>query len=132
MLATDGRNWHMYKERFYLSAVSRGLKGHLTRTKPRPAEEDASFEAWEITEAVLKIRMIESIPYSIYGQIKGKKTVKEAYDAPGQLFEHPSRTVVRVIDLRGKIIRMRWEEGCNLRLHFSTMMDKRRVSIAGK
>ena len=125
MLATDGRNWQMYKERFYLSAVARGLKGHLTGTKPRPADEDARFEAWEIAEAVLKLRMAESMPYSIYGQIKGNKTVKEAYDALGQLFEHPSYTLVRVIDLRRKIARTRCEEGCDLRLHFSRMMGMR-------
>ena len=131
LLDSDGRNWAMYKKRFYLSAVSRGLKGHLTGTKPKPKDDDPDFDAWEIAEASLKYRLASMTPSSIYAQIETFDTVKEAYDELTRLFEH--RHLLHIVDLRRKLVRARFQEGGDLRSHFAAMKTMREdLAASGK
>ena len=119
LLDSEGRNWPTYKERFYLTAVSQGHKGHITGTTTKPKEDSSAFSTWEITEAILKNLLASSIPNSIYSQIKARETVKDMYDELGALFE--SKSLGYESNLRRKLINSSCREGTNLRTHFGEL-----------
>ena len=99
-LASDGKNWVIYKDRLMLSVQARGLGGHLdgTTTKPtQPAVTQApadrkftkeekeeinmyedNMKEWFQKEAIVSQQVASTIPDSLYLKIRGKPTVKEA------------------------------------------------------
>ena len=112
-LASDGKNWVIYKDRLKLSVQAHGLGGHLdgTTTKPtQPAvtqapagrelteEEkekinmyDDDLKEWLRKEAIVLQQVVSTIPDSLYLKIRGEPTVKEAWDLLKSDFEKRSR-----------------------------------------
>ena len=142
-LPSDGKGFVIWKDRIELSIRARGLYGHLdgTTTKPadpptRPAgstltaEEVSAIEkhAKDLSqylqeEAVVYQQIASTIPDSIYLKIKGKETVKDAWDTLKADFEKRSRMVT--IDLRRRLQDTKCTESGNMRTHFDTIRTMR-------
>src|SRR5271155_701686 len=138
-LTSDGKNWVIYKDRLALSVMARGLDGHLDGTAvqptapPAPAlsskptevetkaltEYKAELRDWMQKEAIVLQQIASTVPDSLYLRIKGKKTVKEAWDLLKNEFEKRSRMFT--IDLRRRLQEMRFDEGGDVRVHFGAM-----------
>ena len=121
-LPTDGKGFVVWKERLELSIQARGLYGHLdgTITEPVPPTpaDPGSKEATALTkeqvsaienypkelsqylqeQAIVFQQIASTIPDSLYLKIKGKPTVKEAWDALKADFEKRSRMIT--VELR--------------------------------
>ena len=142
-LSADGRNWVIYRDRLQLSVQARGLDGHLDGTDTRPLDpptresaekpfktltEDeqkaiktykAELREWLQKEAIVSQQIASTIPDSLYLRIKGKSSVKEAWDLLKSDFEKRSRLFM--IDLRRRLQDERCEDSGNIRTHFDTM-----------
>ena len=119
-LASDRKNWVIYKDRLTLSVQARGLGGHLdgTTTEPTqpavtqaPANRELTEEEkekinmyeddlkeWLQKEAIVSQKVASTIPDSLYLKIRGKPTVKEAWDLLKSDFE--KRSQMFMVDLR--------------------------------
>ena len=139
----------MYKDRLTLSVMARGLSGHLDGTTTRPSDpavRDVQFDTltkdeqaavtkfgtdlgeWMQKEAIVTQQIASTIPDSLYLKIKGKKSVKEAWDLLKDDFEKRSRMFT--IDLRRRLQEERCEENGNIRAHFDTMRTMREDLVA--
>jgi len=74
-------------------------------------------------EAIVTQQIASTIPDSLYLKIKGKNSVKEAWDSLKDDFEKRSRMFT--IDLRKRLQEERCEENGNIRAHFDTMRTMR-------
>ena len=115
-LASNGKNWVIYNDRLTLSVQACGIGGHLdgTTTKPtQPAvtqapasrEEKEKINTYEDDlkelfqkEAIVSQQVTSMILDSLYLKIRGKTTVKEAWDLLKSDFEKRSRMFM--VDLR--------------------------------
>ena len=119
-LASDGKNWVIYKDRLILSVQACGLGGHLdgTTTKPTqpavtqaPANRELTEEEkekintykddikeWFQKKAIVLQQVASTILDSLYLKIRGKPTVKEAWDLLKSDVEKRSRMFM--VDLR--------------------------------
>ena len=117
-LPANGKGFVVWKECLELSIRARGLYGHLDSTVAKPndpptrpdnsvlTQEEVSMNenyakklATYIQEEAIVFQQIAStIPDSLYLKIKGKQTVKEAWDALKADFEKQSRMIT--IELR--------------------------------
>ena len=101
-LTSDRKNWVIYKDRLTLSVQACGLRGHLdgTTTKPMepavtqaPANRELTEEEeekiaryrddlkeWFQKEAIVLQQVMSTILDLLYLKIRGKPTVKEAWD----------------------------------------------------
>jgi len=143
-LSSNGRNWIIYKDRLKLSITARGLESYLegTSVKPtppqpvtaadgaitQPAQADLeayreSLQDWTLKEAIVLQQIASTIPDSLYLKIKGKGTVKEAWDTLKHDFEVRSRMFT--IDMRRKMQEEYCEESGDVRTHFDTMRTMR-------
>ena len=144
-LASDGKNWVVYKDRLTLSVQAHGLGGHLdgTTTKPKqpavtqaPASRELTEEEkekintykddlkeWLQKEANVLQQVASTIPDSLYLKIRGKPTVKEAWDLLKSDFEKRSRMFM--VDLRQRLQNERCKDNGNIHTHFDTMRTMR-------
>ena len=119
-LTLDRKNWVIYKDGLMLSVQARGLGGHLdgTTTKPTqpavtqvPASRELTEEEkekinmykdnlkeWFQKEAIVSQQIASTIPDLLYLKIRGKPTVKEAWDLLKSDFE--KRSWMFKVDLR--------------------------------
>src|SRR3984957_8955022 len=97
-----GKNWVVYKDRLILSVQARALGGHLDGTTAKPTEPAITqapadraltdvekqkittyqddLKEWFQKEAIVLQQIASTIPDSLYLKIRGKPTVKEAWD----------------------------------------------------
>ena len=143
-LSVDGKNWIVYKERLQLSLSARGLDGHLDGTTTKPVEPKGTTEATgtvtppkaeevetykkELREfmqnrAIALQQIASTIPDTLYLRIKGKVTVKDAWDTLTKEFETRSRMFT--IDLRRRLQDERCDDQGDVRVHFETMRTLR-------
>jgi hypothetical protein len=141
-LPADGKGFVVWKERLELSVRARGLFGHLDGTATKPAEplvgvevegssltpEEVSGRATDMNrylqeQAIVFQQIASTIPDSLYLKIKGKPTVKEAWDALKADFEKRSRMIT--IELRKRLQDTRCTENGNVRTHFDTVRTMR-------
>src|SRR5271170_7025084 len=137
-LPADGKGFVVWKERLELSVRARGLFGHLDGTATKPAEplEGVEVEGSALTpeevsgrstdmkrylqeQAIVFQQIASTIPDSLYLKIKGKPTVKEAWDALKADFEKRSRMIT--IELRKRLQDTRCTESGNIRTHFDNI-----------
>ena len=142
-LPADGKGFVVWKERLELSIRARGLYGHLdgTVTQPEaPPKPDSGLkESTALTkeqasaienypkemsqylqeQAIVFQQIASTIPDSLYLKIKGKPTVKEAWDALKADFENRSRKIT--VELQKRLQDTRCAENGNLRTHFDTI-----------
>ena len=145
-LASDGKNWVVYKDRLTLSVQARGLGGHLdgTTTKPKqPAVTQApagreltekeneeinmyedDLKEWLQKEAIVSQQVASTIPDSLYLKIRRKPTVKEAWDLLKSDFE--KRSQMFMVDLRRRLQDERCDDNGNIHTHFDTMHTMRK------
>src|ERR1700736_2507102 len=112
-LASDGKNWVVYKDRLILSVQARALGGHLDGTTAKPTEPAITqapadraltdeekqkittyqddLKEWFQKEAIVSQQIASTILDSLYLKIRGKPTVKEAWDLLKSDFEKRSR-----------------------------------------
>ena len=106
-LPADGKGFVIWKEHLELSIKARGLYGHLDGTAVKPnnppmrsetsvlTQEEVSmnlkyvkeYATYSQEEAIVFQQIASTIPDSLYLKIKGKPTVKEAWDALKADFE---------------------------------------------
>jgi hypothetical protein len=116
-LPADGKGFVIWKERLELSIHAQGLYGHLDGTIARPEDSPTRPEGSTLTgeevstneqyvkdlnkylqeQAVVFQQIASTIPDSLYLKIKGKATVKEAWDALKGDFE--KRSCMITVDL---------------------------------
>ena len=137
-LPADGKGFVVWKERLELSIRARGLYGHLDGTAVRPTDplmdtevEDSALSPEEVSarqkemnrhlqeQAIVFQQIAATIPDSLYLKIKGKPTVKEAWDALKADFEKRSRMIT--IELRKRLQDTRCAENGNVRTHFDNI-----------
>ena len=113
-LPADGKGFVVWKERLELSIQAQGLYGHLDSTITRPdtppsqpvgsgpltKEQVSTIEGYtrEINQylqeqAIVFQQMASTIPDSLYLKIKGRPTVKEAWDALKADFKRQSHMI---------------------------------------
>ena len=112
-LASDRKNWVIYKDRLTLSVQARGLGGHLDGTTTQPTQPavtqapagrelteeekekintyEDDLKEWLQKEAIVSQQVASTIPDSLYLKIRGKPMVKEAWDLLKSDFEKRSR-----------------------------------------
>ena len=144
-LASDGKNWVVYKDRLILSVQARALGGHLDGTTAKPTEPAITqapadraltdeekqkittyqddLKEWFQKEAIVSQQIASTIPDSLYLKIRGKPTVKEAWDLLRSDFEKRSRMFM--VDLRRRLQDERCDDNANIRTHFDTMRTMR-------
>ena len=135
-LASDGKNWVIYKDRLTLSVHACGLRGHLdgTTTKPMepavtqaPADRELTeekeekiatyrdnFKEWFQKEAIVSQQVA-----SLYLKIRGKPVVKEAWNLLKSDFEKKSQMFM--VDVRQRLQDERCNDNANVHAHFDTM-----------
>jgi len=92
-LPADGKGFVVWKERLELSIRARGLHGHLDGTVTKPQEPTRPAEGTK-EQAIVFQQIASTIPDSLYLKIKGKVTVKEAWDTLKADFERRSRMIM--------------------------------------
>ena len=142
-LSADGKGFVIWKERLELSIKAQGLYGHLDGTTVRPNDPPTRSETSVLTQeevsmndeyarniatylqqqAIVFQQIASTIPDSLYLKIKGKPTIKEAWDALKADFEKRSRMIT--IELRKKLHDIRCAENGNVRAHFDTIRTMR-------
>src|ERR1700720_1375558 len=144
-LASDGKNWVVYKDRLILSVQARALSGHLDGTTAKPTEPAITqapadraltdeekqkittyqddLKEWFQKEAIVSQQIASTIPDSLYLKIRGKPTVKEAWDLLRSDFEKRSRMFM--VDLRRRLQDERCDDNANICTHFDTMRTMR-------
>ena len=142
-LPADGKGFVVWKEHLELSIRARGLYGHLDGTVAKPndpptrpdnsvlTQEEVSMSknyakklATYIQEEAIVFQQIAStIPDSLYLKIKGKLTVKEAWDALKADFEKWSRMIT--IELCRRLHEIRCAETGNICTHFDNIQTMR-------
>ena len=142
-LSTDGKGFVTWKDRLELSIRARGLYGHLDGSTVKPndpptrpegstltEEEVSSNEAYmknlsrHLQEQAIVFQQIAStIPDSLYLKIKGKPTVKEAWDALKNDFQKRSKMIT--IELQKRLQDTRCTETGNIRTHFDNIRTMR-------
>ena len=120
-LPADGKGFVIWKERLELSIRVRGLFGHLDGTATKPQEPPSPEEGATLTteqvskrenyvkdlnqylqeQAIVFQQIASTIPDSLYLKIKGKVTVKKAWDMLKAHFEKRSRMIM--IELRNTV-----------------------------
>ena len=116
----------VWKERLELSIRARGLYGHLDGTVTKPEQpltlaDSGSKESTALMkeQAIVFQQIASTIPDSLYLKIKGKPTVKEAWDVLKADFE--KRSCMITIKLRKRLQDTRCAENGNVRTHFDTI-----------
>ena len=119
-LASDRKNWVIYKDRLTLSVQACGLGGHLDGTTTKPTQPTVTqalagrelteeekekinmykddLKEWFQKEAIVSQQVVSMIPDSLYLKIRGKPTIKEAWDLLESNFE--KRSWIFMVDLR--------------------------------
>ena len=119
-LTLDGKIWVIYKDRLTLSVQACGLGGNLDGTTTKPMEPTVTqapvnrelteeeeekitmygdnLKEWFQKEAIVSQQVVSTILDSLYLKIKGKPTVKEAWDLLKSDFE--KRSQMFMVDLR--------------------------------
>jgi hypothetical protein len=138
-LPADGKGFVVWKDRLELSIRARGLYGHLDGTVTRPNDpptrpEGSTLTAEEVSsnlqyekdlnkylqeQAVVFQQIASTIPDSLYLKIKGKTTVKKAWETLKDDFEKRSRMIT--VDLRKRLYDIRCTENGNIRTHFDNI-----------
>ena len=142
-LPTDGKGFVVWKERLKLSIKARELYGHLDGSITRPvdppirlegstltAEEVSSSDKYakdinqySLEQAIVFQQIASTIPDSLYLKIKGKPTVKEAWEALKNNFEQQSRMIN--IELRKRLHDTHYTENGNMHTHFDNLRTMR-------
>jgi gag-polypeptide of LTR copia-type len=143
-LSVDGKNWIVYKERLQLSLLAQGLNGHLDGTITNPVEPQGTTDSAGVTtppksdeieaykkelceftqnRAIALQQIASTIPDTLYLRIKGKVTVKDAWDALTKEFE--TRSHMFTIDLCRRLQDERLDNQGNVHAHFETMRTLR-------
>ena len=119
-LPADGKGFIIWKERLELSIRARGLFGHLDGTVTKPQEPPSPEEGATLTteqvstrekyakdlsqylqeQAIVFQQIASTIPDSLYLKIKGKVTMKEAWDTLKADFEKRSQMIMIELVLR--------------------------------
>ena len=82
-----------------------------------------NMKEWFQKEAIVSQQVTSTIPDSLYLQIRGKPTVKEAWHLLKSDFE--KRSQMFMVDLRRRLQDERCEDNGNIRTHFDTMRTMR-------
>lgn len=143
-LEADGRNYPIYRDRLALSILARGLYEHLAGKAKKPddpvvrsgppetlTEEEQKIidthnkdlREWTTNEAIVWQQIASTIPDSLFLKIKGKETVKEAWDLLKSDYE--KRSKMFMVDLRRRIQDQKCDEGGDVRTHFDTICSMR-------
>jgi hypothetical protein len=142
-LPADGKGFVVWKERLEFSIWARGLYGHLDGTVTKPQEptrpaEGATATAEQVSaverytkdlnqylqeQAIVFQQIASTIPDLLYLKIKGKVTVKEAWDTLKADFE--KRSWMIIIDLQKRLQDVRCAENGNIRTHFDNIRTMR-------
>src|ERR1700720_4601923 len=139
-LASDGKNWVVYKDRLILSVQAHALGGHLDGTTAKPTEPAITqapadraltdeekqkittyqddLKEWFQKEAIVSQQIASTIPDSLYLKIRGKPTVKEAWDLLKSNLE--KRSWMFMVDLRRRLQDERCKDNGNLCTHLDT------------
>ena len=139
-LPADGKGFVIWKERLELSVCACGLYSHLDGTITRPdtpplrpagstaltAEQVSTFEKYVKgvnqylqEQAIVSQQIASTIPDSLYLKIKGKSTVKEAWDALKADFEKQSWMIT--VDLWEHLQDIHCNENGNIQTHFDNI-----------
>ena len=143
-LPADGKGFIVWKEKLELLIWARGLYGHLDGTVTKPEQplmlaDSGSKESTALTkeqvsaienypkemsqylqeQAIVFQQIASTIPDSLYLKIKGKPTVKEAWDTLKPDFKKQSRMIT--IELRKRLQDTQCAENGNLHTHFDTI-----------
>ena len=120
-LPANGKGFVIWKEHLELLIKAQGLYGHLDGTAVKPNDPPTRSETSALTqeevsmnlkyakeyatysqeEAIVFQQIASTIPDSLYLKIKGKPTVKEAWDALKADFEKRSQMIT--IELRKQL-----------------------------
>jgi hypothetical protein len=138
---TSGKNWVIYKDRLTLSVQACGLRGHLDGAAAKPMEPTVTqapankelteeeeekittygddLKEWFQKEAIVSQQVVSMIPNLLYLKIRGKPTVKAAWDLLKSDFEKWSWMFM--VDLRCRLQAERCNDNANICTHFDTM-----------
>ena len=142
-LPADGKGFVVWKERLELSIRARGLQGHLDGSVIKPADPPTRPEGSTLTkeevsliekyakdmnqysqeQAIVFQQIASTIPDSLYLKIKGKLTVREAWEMLKADFEKQSRMIT--IELRKRLHEVHCIETGNIRTHFDNIRTMR-------
>ena len=141
-LASDGKNYVIFKDRLILSLDARGISGHLDGTSKEPAQPsvvdstkltadeqsavtayEKEFREWKQSEAIVKQQIASTIPDSLFMKVRGERTAKGIWDLLKKDFEKRSRMFM--VDLRRRLQDERCGEGNDVHTHFDTMRTMR-------
>ncbi|KAG2050454.1 hypothetical protein BDR06DRAFT_891696, partial [Suillus hirtellus] len=153
-LATDGKNWMMYKEHLQWSINARGLIGHLDGTKKKPVDPQTlpnrgaswapatpdevkevstyktELKEWCTGQAITKQQITGMIPDSLFIQIKNLDMAKDIFMHLSSLFEQCSHVVS--VKLLCKLQDLKCPKKGNVREHFDKMCTaKEQLSSLG-
>ena len=140
-LASDRKNWVIYKDRLTLSVKACGLRGHFDGTAAKPMEPTITqapadmelteeeeekittyrnnLKEWFQKEAIVLHQVVSTIPDSLYLKIKGKPMVKEAWDL--LKYNREKRSQMFMVDLSRRLQDETYNDNANICTHFDTM-----------
>ena len=140
-LTLDGKDCVIHKDRLMLSIQAHVLGGHLDGTTTIPTEPTITqapanrksteeeeekittyrdnLKDWFQKEAIVFQQVASAIPDPLYLKIRGKPTVKDAWDLLKYNFEKRSRMFM--VDLRQRLQDERCNNNTNIHTHFDTM-----------
>ena len=138
-LPADGKGFVIWKEQLELSIRARGLYGHPDGATAKPEDPPMRAVGSTLTpeevsaiekhtrdislylqeEAIVFQQIASTIPDSLYLKIKGKPTVKEAWDALKADFER--RSCMITVELRKRLHDTHCTENGNICAHFDIL-----------
>jgi len=147
-LQANGENWVTYKERLRNHLTSKGLLRHVNGTAKKPVEVEVindkthqkgktapmtddeleeyytSFADFEQKEAQVRDIIYETIPKSVFLQVKGQATAAKVIDKLVVIFEQKGQATIQ--DTLNKLANLRYTDGLSMHTHIATMFEIRK------
>jgi hypothetical protein len=146
-LQANGENWVTYKERLRNHLTSKGLVRHVNGTAKKPAEveiindkvhkkgkptpmDDDELETYydsvadyEQKEAQVRDVIYETIPKSVFLQVKGQPTASKVIDKLVAIFEQKGQATIQ--ETLNKLTNLCYTDGSSMNTHIGTMFEIR-------
>jgi hypothetical protein len=146
-LQANGENWVMYKERLRNHLTSKGLIRHVNGTAKKPAEVEVindkvhkkgnpvpmdddeletyydSFADYEQKEVQVRDVIYETIPKTIFLQVKGQPTAAKVIGKLLSIFEQKGQATIQ--ETLNKLTNLRYTDGSSMHAHVGTMFEIR-------
>ncbi len=146
-LQTNGENWVTYKERLRNHLTSKGLVRHINGTAKKPVEVEIIndkthkkgsptpmtndeletyydlFTDYEQKEAQVRNVIYETIPKSVFLQVKGQPTASKVIDKLVAIFEHKGQATIQ--ETLNKLTNLRYTDRSSMHTHVGTMFKIR-------